>query len=82
MLLFVTFFTARKFYKLLFTAETGVKFVTFCYFFLLFVTFLNYFLLLRRARVYIVFIVRGGKGCTLIFYLFIYFSIEGEGGGG
>jgi hypothetical protein len=82
LLLFVTFFTARKFYKLLFTAETGVKFVTFCYFFLLFVTFLNYFLLLRRARVYIVFIVRGGKGCTLIFYLFIYFSIEGEGGGG
>jgi hypothetical protein len=33
LLLFVTFFTARKFYKLFFTAKTGVKFVTFCYFF-------------------------------------------------
>ncbi len=33
LLLFVTFFTARKFYKLLFPAKTGVKFVTFCYFF-------------------------------------------------
>ncbi len=31
LLLFVTFFIARNFYKLLFTAETGVKFVTFCY---------------------------------------------------
>jgi hypothetical protein len=28
-LLLVTFFTVRKFYKLLFIAETGVKFVTF-----------------------------------------------------
>ncbi len=33
LLLFVTFFIARKFYKLFFTAETGVKFVIFCYFF-------------------------------------------------
>jgi hypothetical protein len=33
LLLFVTFFTVRNFYKLLFTVETGVKFVTFCYFF-------------------------------------------------
>jgi hypothetical protein len=31
LLLFVTFFIARNFYKLFFTAETGVKFVTFCY---------------------------------------------------
>ncbi len=68
LLLFVTFFTAHNFYKLFFTAETGVRFVTFFYFFLLFVTFINYFLLLRRARVYILFIVRGGKGCTLILH--------------
>ncbi len=53
LLLFVIFFIVRNFYKLLFIAKTGVKFVTF----LLFVIFLNYFLLLRRARVYIVFIV-------------------------
>jgi len=33
LILFVTFFTARKFYKLLFTTETWVKFITFCYFF-------------------------------------------------
>jgi hypothetical protein len=79
LLLFVTFFIVRKFYKLLFTVETGVKFVTFCYFFLLFVTFLNYFLLLRRARVYIVFIVRGGKGCALIFFLYFFFLLRGRG---
>ncbi len=29
LLLYVTFFTARNFYKLLFIAETGVRFVTF-----------------------------------------------------
>jgi hypothetical protein len=50
--------------------------------FLLFVTFINYFLLLRKARVYIVFIVRGGKGYTLIFFLFFFFTVEGEGDGG
>jgi hypothetical protein len=33
LLLFVTFFTARNFYKLFFTAETGVRFVTFFTFF-------------------------------------------------
>jgi len=81
LLLFVTFFIACNFYKLLFIVETGVRFVTFCYFFLLFVTFINYFLLLRRARVYILFIVRGGKGCTLIFFL-LFFTVEGEWGGG
>ncbi len=79
LLLFVTFFITCNFYKLLFTAETRVNFVIFLTF-LLFVTFLNYFLQLRRARVYIVFIVRGGKGCTLIFFLFSFFSVEGEGG--
>ncbi len=47
--------------------------------FLLFVTFINYFLLFRRARVYIVFIMRGGKGCTLIYFLF-FFTIEGGRG--
>jgi hypothetical protein len=70
LLLFVTYFTARKFCKLLFIAERGKV----CYFLLLFlllVTLINYFLLLRRARVYIVFIVRRGKGCTLIFFLYI-----------
>jgi hypothetical protein len=51
--------------------------------FLLVVTLINYFLLLRRARVYILFIMRRGnlKGCNLIFFL-LFFTIEGEGGGG
>jgi hypothetical protein len=31
--LFGSFFTPRNFYKLLFTVETGVRFVIFCYFF-------------------------------------------------
>ncbi len=57
MLLFIIIFTVRNFYKLLFTAETRVRFVTF----LLFVTFINYFLLLKKARVYGVFIVQGGE---------------------
>ncbi len=50
LLFFVTFFTAHKFCKLLFTAERGKV----CYFLLLFlllVTLINYFLLLGRARV-------------------------------
>jgi len=47
--------------------------------FLLFVTFINYFLLLRRVRVYIVFIVRGGKGCTLIYFLLFYYYWRGKG---
>ncbi len=79
LLLLVIFFTARKFCKLFFTAERGKV----CYFLLLFlllVTFINYFLLLRRARVYILFIVRRGKGCTLNFFL-LFFTVEGEGGG-
>jgi hypothetical protein len=76
--LFDTFFTARNFYKLLFTAETGVRFVTF----LLFITFINYFLLLRRARVYGVFIVQGGelKSVQVDFFPFIFFIVEGLGG--
>ncbi len=73
LLLFVTFFTARNFYKLLFTTERGKV----CYFLLLFlllVTFNNYFLLLRRAKVYILFIVQRGnlKGCILNFFLFFF----------
>ncbi len=78
MLLFVTFFIARNFYKLLFTIETGVRFVTF----LLFVTFINYFLLLRRARVYGVFIVQGGelKSVQVDFFPSIFFTVEGLGG--
>ncbi len=69
------FFTARNFYKLLFTAETGVRFVTF----LLFVIFINYFLLLRRARVYGVFIVKGGelKSVQVDFFPFIFFYCRG-----
>ncbi len=72
------FFTARNFYKLLFTAETGVKFVTF----LLFVTFINYFLLLRRARVYGVFNVQGRelKSVHVDFFPSIFFTVEGLGG--
>ncbi len=53
---FSFFFTARKFCKLLFTTERGKV----CYsllLFLLLVTLIYYFLLLKRARVYIVFIV-------------------------
>jgi len=74
------FLLLRKFCKLLFTDEKGKV----CYFLLLFlllVTFINYFLLLRRARVYILFIVQGGnlKGCTLIFFSFLFFIVEGEG---
>jgi len=74
LLLFVNFFTSRKFCKLLFTAERGKV----CYFLLLLVTLINYFLPLRRARVYILFIVRRGKRCTLIFFLY-FFTVEGEG---
>jgi len=65
------FFTACNFYKLLFIAERGKV----CYFlllFLLFVSFINYFLLLRRAKVYIVFIVRGGKRVHLDFFIFYF----------
>jgi len=53
LLLLITFFTTHNFYKLGFMAERGKV----CYFLLLLVTLINYFLLLRRARVYIVFIV-------------------------
>ncbi len=44
LLLFVTFFTARKFWKLLFTVERG-EVCYFLYLFLLLVTMINYFLL-------------------------------------
>jgi hypothetical protein len=46
--------------------------------FLLFVTFINYFLLLRRARVYIVFIVRGGERVSLYLFILISFVVERE----
>ncbi len=72
LLLLVTFFTARKFCKLLFIVERGKV----CYFLLLFlllVIFINYFLLLRRARVHILFIVQRGKGCTLNFFLLFFY---------
>jgi hypothetical protein len=72
LLLFVTFFTARKFYKLLFTAKTGVKFVTFCYFF----TVCNFLKLLftveRGQGLYCIHCARGER-VHLDFYLFIYF---------
>ncbi len=63
---FSYFFTARNFYKLFFTAETRVRFVTFYYFFYWVVTFINYFLLLIEAR------------GIVVLYLFI---VQGEGGG-
>ncbi len=44
LLLLVTFFTGRKFWKLLFTVERG-KVCYFLYLFLLLVTMINYFLL-------------------------------------
>jgi hypothetical protein len=69
LLFLVTFFTARKFCKLIFIAERGKV----CYFLLLFlllVTFINYFLLLRMARVYILFIVRQEKGAPWFFSFF------------
>jgi hypothetical protein len=61
LLLFVTFFIICNFCNLFFTVERG-KVYYFLLLFLLFVTFINYFLLLRRARVYVLFIVRQGKG--------------------
>jgi len=79
-LLLLVFFTARKFCKLLFITERGKVSYSLLLFKLL-VTLINYFLLLKRARVYIVFIVRWGKGCTLIFFLF-FFTVGGVGGGG
>ncbi len=66
LLLFVTFFTVRKFYKLLFIAETGVKFVTFftvC-------NFLKLLFILRRARgivLLVIFIVQGEGVCLDMF---------------
>ncbi len=78
LLLLVTFFTARKFCKLLFIVERGKV----CYFLLLFlllVIFINYFLLLRRARVHILFIVQRGKGCTLNFFLLFFYCWGGGG---
>jgi len=78
LLFLVTFFTGCKFCKLLFIGERGKV----CYFLLLFllvVTLINYFLLLKRARVYIVLIVRRGKGCTLIFFLIFFLLLRGRG---
>ncbi len=69
LLLFVTFFTSRKFCKLFFTTERGKV----CYFLLLFlllVTLINYFLLCQEGQgLYCIHCVTG-KGCTLIFLLF------------
>ncbi len=72
MLLLVTFFTGRKFCKLLFTGKRG----KFCYF-LLFFTGCNFDKLLftvekgQGERFYS--LCEGGnlKGCKLIFFLFI-----------
>jgi len=66
---FVTFFTARNFYKLLFTAKTGVKFVTFF-------TVCNFHKLLftveKGQGLYFIHCARG-KGCTLIFFLLFFY---------
>ncbi len=73
--LLVTFFIARKFWKLLFTVERGEV----CYFLYLFFTAGNYDKLFFTGPGELLgFIVQRGnlKGCTLIFYFFI---VEGEG---
>jgi hypothetical protein len=70
---FCYFFTVPNFYKLLFTVETGVKFVTFWYFFLLFVTY-------KGQGLYCIHCARGQR-VRLDFFPF-FFSVEGEGGGG
>ncbi len=77
MFLFVTFFTACNFCKLLSTVE-GSLFVTF----LLLVTFKNYFLLLRGAtRIVLLYLfIVQGEGVRLDFIFLISFTLEREGG--
>ncbi len=69
LLFFVTFYTARNFYKFLFTAETWVKFVTFF-------TVCNFHKLLftveKGQGLYFIHCARG-KGCTLIFFLLFFY---------
>ncbi len=73
--LFVTFFTARNFYKLLFIVETGVKFVTFF-------TVCNFhkllFIVEKGQGLYFIHCARG-KGCTLIFFLLFFLLLRGRG---
>ncbi len=77
MLLFVTFFTVRNFYKLLFTVKTGVKFVTFCYFF----TVRNFLKLLftveKGQGLYCIHCARGERVPLGFFPFFFFFSIGG-----
>jgi len=80
LLLFVIFFTAHNFYKLLFTPETGVKFVTFCYFFPICNFHKLLFTVEKGQGLYCIHCVRGGK-VHLDFFSF-FFTVEGEGGGG
>ncbi len=83
MLLFVTFFTAHNFYKLLFTAETEIKFVTFFKLFLLLVTFINYFLLGQEGQgLYFIHCARGERGAHLDFFPSFFFTFKGGGCGG
>jgi hypothetical protein len=76
LLLFVTFFTVRNFYKLLFTVKTGVKFVTFCYFF----TVCNFFKLLftieKGQGLYCIHCARGER-VPLAFFPFFFFFLGG-----
>jgi len=69
LLLFVTFFTAHKFYKLLLTTETGVKFVTFftvC-------NFLKLFFTVEKGQgLYCIHCARGERVC-LHFFPFLFF---------
>ncbi len=77
MLLFVIFFTACNFCKLLFIVESSLFVI-----FLLLVAFINYFLLLRGARgiVLLYLFIIQEEGVRLDFIFFISFTLEGEGG--
>ncbi len=76
MLLFVTFFTVRNFYKLLFTAKTGVKFVTF----LLFVTFFKLLFTVEKGQgLYCIHCARGERVPLDFYFYFYFFLLRGRG---
>jgi len=81
LLLLVTFFTGRKFRKLLFITERGKV----CYFLLLFlllVTLINYFLLCQEGQGLYCIHYATGERVHLDFFPSFFFIVEGEGGGG
>ncbi len=78
MLLFVTFFTGRKFCKLLFTGERGKV----CYFLLLFllvVTLINYFLLWQEGHGLYCIHCAMGERVQLDFSPFYFLLLRGRG---